>query len=144
MEMSFDNTICLVSLSSHLVYYECSLLMCKIILNVSSVFRFEFWKDGTRGKNAQTLRQKAAQVQKSRVCSLCLTPYWKVWCIRMLMYFILRPWHLLWITRGRHQALICEQRWADKAFGIHRFKCLTRKMLVEAENPDFKNLSLHL
>jgi hypothetical protein len=36
-------------------------------------FRFEFWKDGTRGKNAQPLRQKAAQVQKTRVCSVCLT-----------------------------------------------------------------------
>lgn len=48
------------------------------------------------------------------------------------------------ISRGGLQALICEQRWANKALGIRRLKCLTRKMLVEAENSEFKNLSLRL
>jgi hypothetical protein len=56
-----------VSLSLHLVYHEFSLLMCKIMLNVTSVVCFDFWKDGIRGKNAKPLGQKAAQIQRSRV-----------------------------------------------------------------------------
>jgi len=46
------------------------LFIVKVQSNVECFLCFyEFWKDGTRGKNAQLLRQKAAQAQKTRVCS---------------------------------------------------------------------------
>jgi hypothetical protein len=53
--------------------YEFCLFIVKVQSNVECFLCFyEFWKGGTRGKNAQQLRQKAAQAQKTRVCSFCV------------------------------------------------------------------------